>query len=198
MKLRITRYSVDVVKQVQALISNVEVYNGVEGFRRKEISYLTFDTTDECDAYIAYARKHMDELGFIQVERKASGEDDSEYEIVLHKGDIYITPTPYSGTDLEYNKVYKKVVKRLGKPLQNGYGALQSKLKDVGCKKVSYTIVEDQLQLTFKYKGEKGVLNVISDYSNGAIEPMCITLELSTDDALNLKFLKRLNKILKK
>lgn len=457
MKLRITRYSIDVVKQVQALIHNEEVYNGVEGFRRKEISYLTFDTTDECDAYIDYARKHMDELGFIQVERKASGEDDSEYEIVLHKGDIYITPTPYSGTgmnslnttlplnyndhtilalnsiqgiewicpeitgerydvtefsgfrlgnlklidrptvfsyndnpyhnelhcrvvasvavylakhynmsatdiallelaaflhdvghsggvdaddvninfvldyikdsqyvpqlteaametlkglikateaprstgvtftflekilqdadiiatslckdstkylvglyeehlnkrptltmnefydevvtfhetclkglgllnldlsvqliaefiddvlgelyqyckvnsktnemldaDPEYNKAYKKIVKRLGKPLQNGYGAVQAKLKEAGGKRVSYSIIDDQVQFTFKYKGEVGAFGITSNYADGVIEPMSITLELSIDDTLNLKFLKRLNKALKK
>ena len=457
MKLRITRYSIDVVKQVQALISSEEIYNGVEAFRRQEVSYLSFDTTDECDAYIRYAQTRMDELGFIQVERKASGEDDSEYEIVLHK-DAYITPTPYSDTDMktlnttlpldhntisvlnsiqgikwicpeitgeryyssdfidftgfrveglklidrpivfsyndnpyhnelhcrvvasvavylakhynmsatdiallelaaflhdvghsggvdaddvninfvldyikdsqyvpqlteaametlkglikateaprstgvtftflekilqdadiiatslckdstkylvglyeehlnkrptltmnefydevvtfhetclkglgllnldlsvqliaefiddvlgelyqyckvnsktnemldadpEYNKAYKKIVKRLGKPLQNGYGAVQAKLKEAGGKRVSYSIIDDQVQFTFKYKGEVGAFGITSNYADGVIEPMSITLELSIDDTLNLKFLKRLNKALKK
>lgn len=456
MKLKITCFSVDVAKNLKALISSEEIYNGVEAFRRKEVSYLSFDTTDECDAYIRYAQSHMDELGFIQVERKVLGEDDSKYEIVLHK-DACVTPTPYSGSvmkplntvlpldhntisalnsiqgiewicpeitgeryyssdfidftgfrieglklidrpivfsynhnpyhnelhcrmvatvavylakfygvsdtdiallelaaflhdvghsggrstddvninfvldyikdskyvpqlteaametlrglikatefprntevtfteleqilqdadliatslcgdstkyliglyeehlnkrpaltlnefyneqvafhgqclnsllnlqrsevlmveavdetlgdlyryceansetgeildaDPEYNKAYKKILKRLGNTLQFGGDALQVKLKEVGCKKVDYNMhIAHQIQFTFKYKGEKGVLNFTSDCSNSAVYPTHITLELSTDDNLNLKFLKRLNKALKK
>lgn len=456
MKLRITRYSVDVTKQLQDLINNEETHNEVKGFRRQEVSYLSFDTSDECDEYIRYAQSRMDELGFIQVERKSSGHDDSKYDVVLHK-DTYIVstkiPTPHSGANMsslnivlpldhhtiltlssiqgiewicpeyagkrydtsdftgfrfrgiklidrptvfsyndnpyhnelhcrmvatvavylakscgisdtdiallelaaflhdvghsggidtddvninfvldyikdskyvpqltevametlkgliratefprsgeviftelerilqdadliattlckdsteylidlyeehlnkrptltldefyneqvtfhrrcldgllnhrvskilmadvvddvladlyryceaitelndildadpEYNKVYKKIVKRLGKTPWEGCGVMQSMLEDIGCKKVVHDVLDDEVQFVFKYKGEKGVFRITFKSLEGVIKPVRVTLELSTDDTLNLKFLKRLNKVLKK
>lgn len=453
MKLKITCRSVDVAKQLQHLVNNEEAYNKINVFRRQEVVYLSFSTSDECDLYIRYVQSYMDDLGFIQVERKSLERYGPKYELILHK-DTYVTSTPYSGSvmnslntvlplehntvsvlnsiqgiewicpeitgerydcsdftgfrlgslklidrpavfsynnnpyhnelhcrivatvavhlakhynisatdiallelaaflhdvdhsggrdtddvnidfalsfikdskyvpklteaametlkgliratefprnnevtfteleqilqdadliatslckdstkyliglyeehlnkrptltlnefyneqvafhgqclgsllnllqsrllmaevvddalgdlyryceansetdeildaDPEYNKAYKKILKRLGHTLQFGGDALQVKLKEVGCKKVDYSMhIAHQIQFTFKYKGEKGVLNFISDCSNDVVYPTHITLELSTDDTLNLKFLKRLNKALKK
>ena len=458
MKLKITCFSVDTAKQLQHRVNNEETVYKANVFRRQEVIYLSFDTSDECDEYIRYAQSRMGELGFIQVERKSSGHDDSKYEIVLHK-DTYVVstkiPTPYSGTNMsslntvlpldhntlsvlnsiqgigwicpeitgerydtsdftgfrigdiklidrptvfsyndnpyhnelhcrmvatvavylakscgisdtdiallelaaflhdvghsggidtddvninfvlgyikdskyvpqltevgmktlkgligatefphrgdaiftelerilqdadliatslckdstkylidlyeehlnkrptltlneffneqvtfhrrcldgllnhraskilmadviddvladlyqyceaitelndildadpEYNKVYKKIVKRLGKTPWEGCGVMQSMLEDIGCKKVDYDVLDldDEAQFVFKYKGEKGVFRITFKSLEGVIKPVRVTLELSTDDTLNLKFLKRLNKVLKK
>ena len=454
MKLKITCCSIDTAKQLQHLVNNGEAYNKINVFRRQEVVYLSFSTSDECDLYIRYVQSYMDDLGFIQVERKASGEDDSEYELVLHK-DTYVTP--YSGTDMkplntalpldynthtvlalnsiqgiewicpeitgerydatdftgfrlenlklidrptvfsyndnpyhnelhcrvvatvavylakfygvsdtdiallelaaflhdvghsggrstddvninfvldyikdskcvpqlteaametlrglikatefprntevtftelerilqdadliatslcgdstkyliglyeehlnkrpaltlnefyneqvafhetclkglgllnldlsvqlmaefidetlgdlyryceansetgeipdtdpEYNKAYKKILKRLGNTMRFGYGTTQGKLIKAGCKEVSYNVIDNRVQFTFKYKGEAGILNVISNCTDGITKLARISLELSADDNLNFKFLKRLKKALKK
>lgn len=124
---------------------------------------------------------------------------DPEYDEVYKKWIEEYRVVKAKLKDIECKKVYKKIEKRLGKTLWGGCGAMQSMLEDIGCKKVDYEVLDtDEAQFVFKYKGEKGVFRIAFEYLEGVLKPVRFNLELSTDYTLNLKFLKRLSKVLKK